>query len=102
MAPTPKMQMRMGFSLLGRVAKIASPRVLLSSCRGIRETASAEVACGWQRFSGADPLAARAVDMKGSSGGFEPRRSPCDATGQRRTVHHRADGCHGHFLQRLT
>jgi hypothetical protein len=54
MAPTPKMQMRMGISLLGRVAKIAPPRVLLSSCRGIRETASAEVACGWQASSSAE------------------------------------------------
>jgi hypothetical protein len=50
----PKMQMRMGFFLLGRVAKIAPPRVLLSSCRGIRETASEEVACGWQANSPAE------------------------------------------------
>jgi hypothetical protein len=54
MPPTPKMQMRMGISLLGRVAKIAPPRVLLSSCRGIRETASAEVACGRQASSSAE------------------------------------------------
>jgi hypothetical protein len=54
MAPTPKMQMRMGFSLLARVAKIAPPRVLLSSCRGIHETASTKVACGWQASSPAE------------------------------------------------
>jgi hypothetical protein len=54
MAPTPKLQMRMGFSLLGRVAKVAPPGVLLSSCHGIRETASAEVACGWQASSPAE------------------------------------------------
>jgi hypothetical protein len=43
-----------GLSLLGRVAKIAPPRVLLLSRRGIRETASAEVACGWQTISPAE------------------------------------------------
>jgi len=40
-----------GLLLLGRVAKIARPRVLLSRCRGIREMASAEVACAWQASS---------------------------------------------------
>jgi hypothetical protein len=54
MAPTPKMQMRMGFSSLGRTAKIASPRVLLSACRGIRETVSTEVARSWQTSSPAE------------------------------------------------
>ena len=43
-----------GLLLLGRVAKIARPRVLLSPCRGIRVTASAEVACGWQASSAAE------------------------------------------------
>jgi len=42
--------------------------------------------------------------MKGSSGGFEPSRSPGDerATAGEEPRHFRADGCHGHFLQRIT
>jgi hypothetical protein len=42
-----------GLLLARRVAK--SPRrVLPSSCRGSRETAGAEVACGWQASSPAE------------------------------------------------
>ena len=43
-----------GLSRLGCVAKIALPTVLLSSCRGIGETASTEVACDCQASSPAE------------------------------------------------
>jgi len=76
----------------GAWRKSLSGSILLSLCRGIRETDSTEVA--WQARSPGDPLAARAVDMKGSSGGFEPRRLPRDerATGRAEPRHHRAGG----------
>jgi hypothetical protein len=71
------------------------------ACRGSSETASAD-AWGWQASS-RDPLAARAVDMKGSSGRFVPNRSPCDERlAGEEPPHHQANGCHGHFLQRIT
>jgi hypothetical protein len=73
-----KTQMGMGFSLLGRVAKIAPPRVRHAGDPRDGQRRGRLRLPG--EFSGGDPLAARAVDMKGYSGGFRaeplaPRRA---------------------------